>query len=399
MLILGEVAFTLYFDTYDILNVLGHFFKFIGFLLLYNGLVSDLIINPYKKAAYNNNHDYLTGLYNRKYIDELLNDINMKENIPLAIMMVDVNTLKLINDAYGTKTGDDILKNVAKVLGECTNDKNYLARYDGDEFVVIFPNYIENEVKDFVIEYSEKLKKLKIGNINIKITNGSFIKNSEEESMDSVLRMAEDDLNKNKLINRIGIRANAVNALLKTLHEKNPREEAHSNRVSKICYMFGEKLDLSDRKKNMLKMMGLLHDVGKIALDEKILNKAGKLTDEEYKEIKKHPEIGYRILSSANNLSEIAEFVLAHHERWDGNGYPRGLYRKKIPYLSRILTIADSYDAMTSDRTYRDKMKKEEVIIELEKCAGKQFDPELIPIFLTLLEENEENFNMSSISF
>jgi diguanylate cyclase (GGDEF)-like protein len=388
MLILGEASFTLYFDAHGFFNILGHFFKFIGFIVMYNSLLYDLIINPYKRASYNNKHDYLTGLFNRKYFDELLNDINKKENIPLGIIMVDVNTLKLVNDAYGNEVGDEILKNVAKVLSECATDKNCLSRYGGDEFVVIFPNCLENDIDSFINEYREKLKQIKIENINIETSSGFSIKNSEEESVDKILMQAEDDMNRNKLINRTGIRADAVNAILKTLHEKNPREELHSERVSEISYIFGEKLGLSDREKDMLKMMGLLHDVGKIALDEKILNKAGKLTDEEYEEIKKHPEIGYRILSSSNNLSEIAESVLSHHERWDGKGYPRGLYMNEIPYLSRILTITDSYDAMTSNRTYRDRMKKEEVINELKKCSGTQFDPELISTFLMLLEEN-----------
>ena len=132
--------------------------------------------------------------------------------------------------------------------------------------------------------------------------------------------------------------------------------------------------------------MGLLHDIGKIAIDDHILNKPDRLDEEEYTEIKKHPEIGYRILSSVNELSEMAEYVLCHHEAYDGKGYPRGLKGEEIPYLSRIIAVTDAYDAMTRDRSYRKAMTQKEAGEELNRCAGTQFDPHIVEVFLKNME-------------
>ena len=144
----------------------------------------------------------------------------------------------------------------------------------------------------------------------------------------------------------------------------------------------GEALGLSDYKIKELKTVGLLHDIGKIAIEEHILSKTGKLTDKELNEIKRHPEIGYRILSTVNEMSEMADYVLAHHERWDGKGYPKGLKADEIPLESRIIAIADAYDAMTGDRSYRRPMQPTAVLEELQLNAGTQFDAELVNLFI-----------------
>ena len=133
---------------------------------------------------------------------------------------------------------------------------------------------------------------------------------------------------------------------------------------------------------NELRTLGLLHDIGKIAIDNSILNKSDRLTKEEWNEIKRHPEIGYRILSSVNDMAELAGFILAHHERWDGKGYPKGIKGTDIPLQARITAVADAYDAMTSKRAYRDPLPESVAVDELEKNAGTQFDPEIVRVFI-----------------
>lgn len=130
-----------------------------------------------------------------------------------------------------------------------------------------------------------------------------------------------------------------------------------------------------------VEMAGLLHDIGKIAVDNNVLNKPGKLTDAEYEMIKRHPEIGYHILKSADEYTSISDYVLAHHERWDGTGYPRGLKGKEIPLAARIISVADVYEAMISERTYKEAISKEEAFNELRRCAGTQFDPDIVQVF------------------
>jgi HD-GYP domain-containing protein (c-di-GMP phosphodiesterase class II) len=144
----------------------------------------------------------------------------------------------------------------------------------------------------------------------------------------------------------------------------------------------GEALGLREGEVQELKTVGLLHDIDKITIDENILNKPGKLTKDEWEEIKRHPEIGYRILSTVNGMSEMAEYVLTHHERWDGLGYPKGLKSDELPLQTKIIAIADAYDAMTSARSYREALSDEVAIAELQKNSGTQFDPDLVTLFI-----------------
>ena len=187
---------------------------------------------------------------------------------------------------------------------------------------------------------------------------------------------------RHKFIESEGMRGNIISTILNTLHEKNPREEQHSQRVSEICQNIGRAIGFSEINISKLKVVGLLHDIGKIAIEEGILNKPGKLTEQERNEIKRHPDIGYRILSSSNEMLELADCVLAHHERWEGTGYPKGLKGEAIPKVARIIALADSYDAMTSERSYRKAMSEEEALIEIRNNAGTQFDPVIAKIFI-----------------
>jgi len=187
---------------------------------------------------------------------------------------------------------------------------------------------------------------------------------------------------KQKLYESPGMRGRTIDVIIKTLHEKNKREEAHSRRVSVLCKELGMALNLTDREVEELKTVGLFHDIGKIAIEEHILNKDGKLDLDEWEQIKRHPEVGYRILSTVNEMAEMSEYVLAHHEKWNGEGYPKGLKREEISIQSRIITIADAFDAMTSERTYRRVLSYDEAVKELKKNAGIQFDPYLVEIFI-----------------
>lgn len=190
---------------------------------------------------------------------------------------------------------------------------------------------------------------------------------------------------KHKIIENEGMRGNTISTIINTLHEKNPREEQHSRRVSEICQKIGKEIGFSEIEVSRLKIIGLLHDIGKIAIEEGILNKPGKLTTKEWDEIKRHPDIGYRILSSSYDMLELAECILAHHERWDGTGYPKKLKGEAIPRVARIIALADCYDAMTSERSYRNALSKKEALTEIQNNSGIQFDPEIVSIFVEMV--------------
>ncbi|MFZ5967244.1 MAG: HD-GYP domain-containing protein [Bacillota bacterium] len=180
---------------------------------------------------------------------------------------------------------------------------------------------------------------------------------------------------------------NAINAIFGGIKQK---EGWHAYRVSELCGYMGKSLGLKKSEIQALIIAGLIHDIGKIAIKEEILKKPGKLSDDEWEEVKRHPEIGYRILSKVNGTAEIAACVLAHHERWDGKGYPKGLKEKEIPLQARIITIADAYDAMTSERVYREIFPIETAIEELQKNAGTQFDPQLIQVFVEMILKSNQ---------
>jgi len=335
-----------------------------------------------QKLEYLSYHDQLTGLYNRRFFEEEEKRLDVGRNYPLTILMADVNGLKLVNDSFGHSMGDDLLKKVAEVFTNGCRADDIIARLGGDEFVILLPKTDTFEAEQIAKRIKSIAMQERLGSIDISISIGLETKNNKEEQIQEIFKKAEDHMYKKKLFESPSMRGKTINTIISTLHEKNKREEQHSHRVSALCQSIGQTIGLPEEEIQELKTVGLLHDIGKIAIDENILNKPGKLTEDEWNEIKRHPEVGYRILSTVNHMSEMAEFVLAHHERWDGNGYPKGLEKEQIPLQSRIIAIADAYDAMTSERSYGSALPKEIAIQELQNNAGTQFDPELVIVFI-----------------
>lgn len=335
-----------------------------------------------EEIVYLSFHDPLTGFYNRRFFEEELLRLDVPRNYPLTLVMGDVNGLKLINDSFGHVTGDELLINVAEVLRQGCRADDIIARLGGDEFVILLPNTDTTETEQIIKRINALALKARVGSMELSISFGYETKHYVKEDIREILKKAEDHMYKKKLFEGPSMRGKTIKTIIRTLHEKNKREEQHSYRVSALCQSMGEALGLREEAVQELKSVGLLHDIGKIAIDEKILNKPDRLTNDEWNEIKRHPEIGYRILSTVNGMSEMAEYVLTHHERWDGLGYPKGLKGEKVPLQPRIIAIADAYDAMTSARSYRDALSDEVAISELEKNAGTQFDPKLVKIFI-----------------
>ena len=327
-------------------------------------------------------HDQLTGLYNRRFFEEELNRLDVARNYPLTLVMADVNGLKLINDSFGHAIGDELLKNVAEVLRKGCRADDIIARLGGDEFVILLPKTDGAETEQILERINGLALQEKVGSIELSISFGYETKSHQKEDIHELFKKAEDYMYKRKLFEGPSMRGKTIKTIIRTLHEKNKREEQHSHRVSELCESMGVALGLMEGDVQELKSVGLLHDIGKIAIDENILNKPGKLTHDEWEEIKRHPEIGYRILSTVNGMAEMAEYVLAHHERWDGTGYPKGLKGEELPLQPRIIAIVDAYDAMTSERSYRGALPEEVAITELQKNAGTQFDPELVKLFI-----------------
>jgi diguanylate cyclase (GGDEF)-like protein/PAS domain S-box-containing protein len=349
-----------------------------------------------RRLEYLSYHDFLTGLYNRRFFEEELRRLDVKRNYPLTVVVADVNGLKLINDSFGHKMGDELLKTVSNVIKNACRADDIIARLGGDEFVLLLPHTNANETAQILRRIKTLASLEKVGSIALSVSFGYETKSHQSENIHEILKKAEDYMYKKKLFESPSMRGKTINAIISTLHEKNKREEQHSHRVSVLCERIGEALGLSEGQIEELRTVGLLHDIGKIAIEETILNKPGKLSEEEWEEIKRHPEIGYRILSTVNDMSEMAEYILSHHERWDGQGYPKGLRGITIPLQSRIIAIADTYDAMTSERSYRQALPERKVLAELQNNAGIQFDPELVGVFLNKVLLRPDEWEPSS---
>lgn len=347
------------------------------------------LYNRTEEILHLSNTDALTGLFNRKHFQEILKSDHFEEVFPSAIIMGDINGLKVVNDAYGSDAGDDYLKVLAEIIREVCGD-TMACRWGGDEFAIAF----ERADKDSILEYMAQIKnRFEVDDRNhlkLTVALGCDLQVYETQEMMKVLTNAEDIMFRDKVLDSGSVRSKTVSTILNTLLVKNKREEAHSRRVGRLCEAMGNAMGLSMNGVRDIKVIGLVHDIGKTAIDESILNKEARLTDEEWLEMRRHPEIGYRILGASNELREYAEAIYCHHEKYDGSGYPRGIVGEDIPLYSRILTIVDSYDAMTGERTYKKVLSKDEAIAELKKCSGTQFDPNLVPIFIDVINNEKD---------
>lgn len=327
-------------------------------------------------------HDYLTGLYNRRFFEEELLRLDTERNLPLSVLMLDVNGLKLTNDAFGHEKGDTLLKKVSAILkNECRTD-DIIARTGGDEFAVILPK--TDNIQAYMIRKRiiDAAAKETLDSIIISVAVGNDTKNSSSQDINEILTGSENSMYKDKIKTSRAMRNQTLDLIISTLSNNYEKEQIHMERVGKICYHIGLALNMSQDELKSLEIAGFLHDIGKIMAPYEILNKPEKLTEEEYELIKRHTEAGYQILKSVEEYSPIAEYVLCHHERWDGNGYPRRLKEEEIPLVARIISVADAFEVMTAGRPYKKAMAEKNAIQELRKNSGTQFDPQIVDVFV-----------------
>lgn len=330
-------------------------------------------------------YDVLTGVFNRSYIAEEIDRIDAPDKLPLSVIVGDINGLKIINDAFGHEKGDKLLVEIARILKESCREQDIIARTGGDEFRILMPNTdiqtastIVDTIKVSCEHYATSSEK---DVYYTSISLGYATKQSPEESLNKVIKTAEDLMYRKKLLEHKSLHSSMLSSIKSTMYEKSNETEEHAERMAILVRLIGKALGLDEKSIVELELISALHDIGKISIDSNILMKPGPLTDDEWTEIHRHPEIGYRITQSIPELSNISEYILYHHERWDGNGYPEGLKGEEIPLLSRITSVVDAYDAMTQDRSYRKARSHEDAIAELLNNAGTQFDPVVTAAF------------------
>ncbi|NLJ39721.1 MAG: HD domain-containing protein, partial [Candidatus Atribacteria bacterium] len=260
-------------------------------------------------------------------------------------------------------------------------------------FVILLPNTTNHEAEVIIERIKNKISQAQFGPIPLSIALGSETKTIISQDIHLILKQAEDKMYQQKLMSEQSNRSAIISTLERTLIEVSEETELHATRLQTLCDKMCEKMNLTGSLKSELRLLAVLHDIGKVAIPQTILTKASELSLDEWRLIKQHPEIGYRIVQSSPDLAFIAKGILTHHERWDGTGYPRGLKGEDIPLSSRILAIVDAYDVMISGRAYKEKMSNEEAIKEIIRGSGTQFDPFLAKIFIEIIaNQNDEMF-------
>lgn len=332
--------------------------------------------------------DSLTGLYNRRFFEEELERLSAdKAYYPLSLIMGDVNGLKIVNDSLGHQQGDQVLRTLADILHKVSRPGDVVARWGGDEFVMLLPNTTEDTSQAMARDIDAKIAASKHEGPIPSTGLGCATIEEFPGDVSRLLKEAEDRMYSHKLTNADSSRNALVASLQRTLSEKSYETEEHARNLEKLARQLGERVGLNAAELNTLALIALLHDIGKVAVPERILEKPGPLSPEEWEIMKRHCESGYRIIVSSPDLIEVAEGILSHHERWDGSGYPRGLKGEKIPLSARIISLVDAYDAMTSDRPYRAALTRKEALAEIRACSGSQFDPVLAGEFLAVLSD------------
>ena len=335
--------------------------------------------------------DILTKLYNRAAFDEFIFTKTSEAHYPITIATCDINTFQVINTSFGYDVGNEVLIEISNILIEHAqeNANFHPYRIGGDEFAVIMLNTSKSDGDKIISKIQEKINDISKFDFNICISCGVNTTYSSITSITDAFNNALSNMMSNKIYDGSSISIKTIDVIMNTLFEKNKRERMHSERVSKISRRIAELYSLGTAFTNRTELAGKLHDIGKITISEEILDKPGKLSDPEWQKIRKHPETSFKILSTVSEYLDVANVVLSHHERYDGLGYPRGLKEHKIPLEARIISVADSFDAMTVSRPYRTAMNIDEAVEEIKKNSGTQFDPMVVDKFLIMYANNE----------
>lgn len=339
-----------------------------------------------KEIQYLSMHDTLTGLFNRRCFEERRIKIDVPENLPLSVIFADINGLKMTNDIFGHAAGDELIKKSSEILVRSCRDNDTVARIGGDEFIILLPRTSSEDAQKIISRIRSGFVNARVAAIKCSISLGTDTKVSQEQSLEEIMASSENAMYKDKTMNRKSVNRDIIDTIVETLDSKSSRETRHSIAVSELCDKAGNRMQLPETEINRLKRAGYLHDIGKIIFDESFLSKE-VLTDEEQEKMRQHSAVGYRILTLFDETLDLAEYVYSHHERWDGEGYPRGLHGEQIPKIARIISIVETYERVFNRGKLPAADRKKDAIEVIRNGAGTQFDPEIAEWFAQMMEK------------
>ncbi len=342
-----------------------------------------------EKIRYLSYHDQLTGLYNRHYLENEMKRLDTERQLPISIIMADLNHLKLVNDTFGHAMGDEMLKKAAAVIGQSCRSEDIIARWGGDEFLIYLPKTEESEAVEICQRIEEGFKENSIADIPMSIALGAATKTDLRTELDSVFKKAEDRMYEHKLNYLKSDKRDVFKVLADKLAKKSYESEQHLRSMKRIAEKIAGRLDLSEQDLARLELLVNLHDIGEVNIPEEIFKKETNLSAADWALIKKHPENGHRIVRTAEDYACVADEILAHHEKWDGSGYPKCLRGEEIPLLARILAAADAFEVMKSGRPYKRAMTSDDIAAEFKQEKGKHFDPQIAEIVLEIIERDK----------
>ncbi len=337
-----------------------------------------------KNLEYYCYRDKLTDLYTKDFFEEEVRRLDTERQLPLSIIMGDLNGLKLINDAFGHRMGDRAIKMVANILKESFRKEDIISRIGGDEFLILLPKTSKETAAVIVENLKNAFLEKTLNFIPLSVSFGVATKKQVEEDIEAVIKRAEEKMYFVKLEESKAAKLFTIQYLKEKLKRISFETKAHKNRLIEVSFLMAEKLNFTEMEKEELKLLCEYHDIGKIGVPHNILLKEGVLKEEEWFQMKRHSEIGYHIIRSAKETLAVDELILVHHERWDGEGYPRGLKELEIPLIVRLFSIADAYVAMTEGRPYKNKISHDEAVAEIINESGVQFDPQMVKVFQTI---------------
>ena len=323
--------------------------------------------------------DMLTGFQKWDSFQRLAMEEMDHFTFPVGVAICDINGLSVINSTLGNQAGDQRINSLAGIMRKIFPERTYYVRGIDAHLIALCSHSNEEEMA----ACAEKVKEQFDGSIQYAVG----VTADEEQSIVAAIIDAATAMKTKKLVDSESLHSDMLTSLIRALEECDSDTEQHVRRTQEMGAELGRRIELSDIQQSKLALLCLLHDIGKVGVPMEILNKPGKLTDEEWKIMRSHVEKGYEIAMSNTELRQIAEEIRHHHERWDGNGYPDGLSRESIPVLSRVIAVVDAFDAMINDRPYRKGMPIPKAIEELKSCAGSQFDPYIVSEFIRLVSE------------